>query len=76
MKITIMKPIEVEVSFVNIVVPLRYDDEDSMPKDFPLRVGKFWSVSVEIETGRIVNTSNHASKSEAEAARNRINGEA
>lgn len=55
MKITIMKPVEVEVSFVNIVVPLRYDDADSMPKDFPLREGKFWSVSVEIETGRIVN---------------------
>ena len=54
MKATITKTVEVEVSFIRLAVAVRYDDED-MPYDFPFRKNDIWDVTVDIETGRIVN---------------------
>lgn len=36
MKFTIMMPVEIQVSAVRLVLPIRYGEED-IPKDFPMR---------------------------------------
>lgn len=46
--------VAVEVKFVRIVVEVRYDDED-IPYDFPFRTGDTWDVTVELETGKILD---------------------
>lgn len=53
MKLTVTKPVEIEVSFVRLVVPVRYD-EDDMPNDFPFRKNDMWDVTVDIESGKIL----------------------
>jgi hypothetical protein len=55
MKLHINKPTEIDVRHVLVSIPLRYDDEDSMPKVFPLRSGDTWLAKIDLETGRIVN---------------------
>jgi hypothetical protein len=55
MKLSILKPTEIDVRQVHVAIPLRYDDADSMPKAFPLRDGSVWTASIDIETGRIVD---------------------
>ena len=52
MKTTINKPVEVNIRWVNITVPVRYEDED-IPYDFPLRSNDVWRATVDIDTGRI-----------------------
>jgi hypothetical protein len=54
MKFTVTRPTEVDIKYVVIDVPVKYDDED-MPNDFPFRAGDQWRVAVEIETGRIID---------------------
>jgi hypothetical protein len=54
MKFTITKPVEIEITYVELDLPVKYDDED-MPADFPFRTGDRWNVTVEIETGKILN---------------------
>lgn len=52
MKVVIHLPTEVEISAVEINVPVRFGDED-MPYDFPLRTGDTWRAVVDIDTGKI-----------------------
>jgi hypothetical protein len=52
MKVTVNKPIEIEVKYIIICVPVRYDEED-IPNDFPFRRNDIWEVLVDIETGKI-----------------------
>lgn len=43
---------ELDIAFVNIAVPVRYDEED-MPSDYPFRKNEFWRVLVDADTGQI-----------------------
>ncbi len=54
MKFTVKRPVEIDISYIYIEVPVRYDEED-IPNDFPLRVGDLWKATVEIDTGKIIN---------------------
>jgi hypothetical protein len=54
MKITVKRPVEIEVSHVRISVPLHDDTTQEMGESFPLLNGDTWSGTVEIETGKIV----------------------
>lgn len=45
---------EVEVKFVTVRVHVRYGEED-MPNDFPGRKGDIWEVTIELETGQILD---------------------
>jgi len=49
---TITKKETVEVKYIVIDVPVRYDDKD-IPYDFPFRKGGAWRITVDIDTGRI-----------------------
>jgi hypothetical protein len=52
MKVRVMVPTEVEVKYVSMCLPVKYDDED-MPEDFPGRNGNSWLATVDIDTGII-----------------------
>lgn len=52
MKIKVMRPVEVEIKTVRIVVPNRYGDED-IPSDFPGLIGKTLVLQWDIDTGKI-----------------------
>lgn len=52
MKFKVKMPVEIEIAYVRISVPVRYEEED-IPNDFPLRVGDTWSASVDMDTGKI-----------------------
>lgn len=52
MKFEVVTTTEVDVKFVVIDVPVKYDEED-MPNDFPFRSGDQWRIVVDIETGKI-----------------------
>jgi len=52
MKATITQKVEIEISTVDISVPVRFADED-MPYDFPHRVGNVWNITVDVDTGKI-----------------------
>lgn len=52
MKHTILVPTQIEISFIEVRLPVRYDDED-MPYDFPLREGDTWNALIHIDTGKI-----------------------
>ncbi len=52
MKATVMVQKEIDIKYLYISVPVRYDDED-IPYDFPLRNGDNWSATVEVDTGKI-----------------------
>lgn len=54
MKISVLKPVEIEVAFIELILPVRYDEED-IPNDFPLRKGDLWTATVRIDTGVIEN---------------------
>lgn len=53
MKVTVKVPTEVELTHVEITLPIMYGEED-IPNDFPLRSGDTWRALVEIDTGRIL----------------------
>lgn len=52
MKITVEKPVEIEVDAMRITLPVRFEEED-IPNDFPMREGDTWKATVEIDTGKI-----------------------
>lgn len=52
MKVTIQRPIEVEVINVRLKLPVRYQEED-MPNDFPLRKGDLWEAVISVDNGSI-----------------------
>lgn len=54
MKVTVSKPVEIEIKYMRIAVPVRYD-EDDMPNDFPFRKGDVWDIVVDMDTGKIEN---------------------
>jgi hypothetical protein len=54
MKITVSKPIEIEVTAIRCELPVEHGEED-MPHDFPFRKGNTWSITIDIETGKIHN---------------------
>lgn len=60
MKVRMMVEKEVDIKYVRISVPVRYDDED-IPYDFPFRTGDLWTITVEMDTGRIVGWPQHHS---------------
>jgi hypothetical protein len=53
MKITVIRPVEIDVAFIEMTLPIRYGEED-MPNDFPLRTGDVWQAVVDISTGIII----------------------
>jgi hypothetical protein len=54
MKFTVTRPVEIEVAFIEVILPIRYGTED-IPDDFPLRNGDIWSAIINIDTGVIEN---------------------
>lgn len=60
MKVTTRNNQEIEVKYVKVELPIRYEKED-MPKNFPLRYEKpddrygydWWQATIEIDTGKI-----------------------
>lgn len=52
MQVTVMKPVQVEIRYIEIEVPVRYGTEQ-MSEDFPFRKGDMWRVIVNIDTGKI-----------------------
>ncbi len=55
MKITVIRPVEIEVSHVRISVPLHDDTVQEMGQGFPRLEGDTWKGTVEIDTGKIVD---------------------
>lgn len=54
MKITIKRDVEFDVRFIRIVAAVRYDDED-IPFDFPYRRDDVWDVTVDLDSGKILD---------------------
>ena len=54
MKTKIKVEKEVDVKRVRMDVAVRYDDED-MPYDFPFRTNDMWLVTIDIDSGQIVD---------------------
>lgn len=54
MKVNVKRLVEVDVKYVRIQAAVRYDEED-MPNDFPHRKGDVWDVTVEVDTGKILD---------------------
>jgi hypothetical protein len=52
MKITILKPVDIEVKSVRVTIPVYYEEED-IPNDFPLRNGNEWQGTIDLATGKI-----------------------
>ncbi len=52
MKITIKRPVEIEITHIRLELPVRFEEED-MPNDFPLRVKDRWVATIDIATGYI-----------------------
>lgn len=51
-KITVNRPVELELAKIRVTLPVRYGDED-IPDDFPLRHGDQWNAVIDLETGII-----------------------
>lgn len=45
---------QVNVQYIKLSVPVRYDDED-MPYDFPLRNGDIWEAIINLDNNQIEN---------------------
>lgn len=52
MNITVNRPVEVTVTHVHVVLPVRFGEED-IPNDFPLRTGDTWTATINVDTGQI-----------------------
>ena len=52
MKYTVKRPVEIDVKFVRVVVPVPQEDEE-LPNDFPFRTGDVWDVVISVDTGKI-----------------------
>lgn len=53
MKVTVMKPVEIEVEKVVVMLPVRFGVED-IPQDFPGREGGIWSACIMVGSGQIL----------------------
>lgn len=53
MKAEVMMKTEIEVKYLVMTVGVRYEDED-MPLDFPHRSNNSWSVTIDIDSGQIL----------------------
>lgn len=49
MNVTILKKVTVDVRYIEVIAPVRCDD------DLPFIYGDIWRVKIELESGRIVN---------------------
>lgn len=54
MKITAMRPVEMEVDAIRCILPVRYEEED-IPNDFPFRRDDLWDITLDLATGKIRN---------------------
>lgn len=54
MKIIVKIPTEVNIKYVKVHLPVRYEDED-MPYNFPLRNGDWWTAVIDIDSGKILD---------------------
>lgn len=45
---------QVNVQYIKLSVPIRYEDED-MPYDFPLRNGDIWEATINLDNNQIEN---------------------
>lgn len=52
MKITVTKPVTIEVKELRMSVAVRFDEEE-MPSDFPGRNGDSWGITVDLDTKKI-----------------------
>ena len=52
MKQKVLIESEIEITHIEISVPVEYEEED-MPNDFPFRDGDTWKIRVNIDTGAI-----------------------
>jgi hypothetical protein len=52
MKFNIPAIVEIDVKYVQVSVPVRYEKED-IPNDFPFRENDQWRVTIDAETGYI-----------------------
>jgi hypothetical protein len=52
MKVTVLRPTEIEITHIRVELPVRYE-EDDIPNDFPLRGKDWWMAKIEIDTGKI-----------------------
>ena len=48
-----LKEVEVEVSYIRLMLPARFGTED-IPNDFPLRQGEIWCADIAIESGCVL----------------------
>jgi hypothetical protein len=57
MKFTVTRPIELDIAFVRISIPVRDEpvEEGGMLPNFPFRRGNTWTATIAIEGGRIQN---------------------
>lgn len=53
MKTTVKIPTEIDIRYVRVHLPVRYEDED-MPYDFPFRNGDWWTAVIDIDSGKIL----------------------
>lgn len=53
MKVTVMKPVEIDVHQVEVSLPVRYGTED-IPNDFPFRDGDTWKATIMVGSGQIL----------------------
>lgn len=54
MKTTVKIPTEIDIRYVRVHLPVRYEDED-MPYDFPFRNGDWWTAVIDIDSGKILD---------------------
>lgn len=54
MKAKVVVEQEVNVKYMQVTVPVRYEDED-IPYDFPLRNGDVWSAKIDMDTQTIID---------------------
>lgn len=54
MNVTIKRPTTVNVTRIGLKLAVNYEEEE-IPNDFPMRQGDLWSVSIDMDSGRISN---------------------
>lgn len=61
MKLTVKRPVEIEVDAIRVELPVNYGEED-IPNNFPLRDGDMWRATIDIATGQIRDWPPYAGK--------------
>ena len=52
MKITVKRPVEIEIKTVHCKLPVRYEEED-IPNNYPHRKNDVWDIHIDADTGQI-----------------------